>query len=139
MLNAKKVLIICGTQTIWLTEVESGGVPLSTSLKQLFDTGHDTPVHIAYPGVGPVTLASFLANNSVNVRVRNWYTDRVNPAEFDIVGFSGTHLNYDDLYSIVIEVRRANPKATIIVGGPVTLTYSIDTLLVKIPEINYLV
>jgi radical SAM superfamily enzyme YgiQ (UPF0313 family) len=133
------VLIVCGTPKIRLKEAEEGGVPLSESLKRLLDTGNDTPIHISYPGVGPVTLATYLSNNGITVAVKDWYADPVDLRGYDVIGISGTHLDFDHLRSVVLEVHRLNPAAVIVVGGPVTLTYPIDKLLGELTDINYLV
>jgi anaerobic magnesium-protoporphyrin IX monomethyl ester cyclase len=132
-----QVLIIFGIPKIRLTTVERNGVPLSATIKRLM--GDDALVHISYPGVGPITLATYLNKNGITLEVKDWYFEKVDFANYGIVGISGTHLDLDQLKEIVMSIREVNSNAMIVVGGPITFTYSSDTLFAAIPDVNYII
>jgi anaerobic magnesium-protoporphyrin IX monomethyl ester cyclase len=133
----KEVLIVFGIPGIRLSTVEKEGVPLSNTIKQLL--GNDALVHFTYPGLGPAVIAAYLKKHGISVVLKDWYLDIIDASNYDIIGISGTHLNLTQLQEIIKSIRYTNPKATIIVGGPSTSTYSLDMFLSAIPEINYVV
>jgi anaerobic magnesium-protoporphyrin IX monomethyl ester cyclase len=122
---------------IRLSTVEKEGVPISAKVKQLI--GDETEVQISYPGVGAVVLASYLKRNGITVHVRDWYLDTIDAAAYGIIGISGSLLTLFQLQDIVKSLHAANSNAIIVVGGPITHTYSLDTLLSTIPEIHFVI
>lgn len=67
-------------------------------------------------------------------------SDGINPnfSQYDIIGISGTSVHMPHAYSLAREIRKNNPNACIVFGGP-HATFDFNKLLDKIPEIDVVI
>lgn len=136
-MESNSTLIICGTPPISTSIIEKNWGPLNSIAKKLL--GNDISIQIPIPSLGAVTLATFLRSRRFAVDVRDWYFDKIDLMAYRIIGISTTHLDYLQLQNIAKIIKTNNPDSIIIIGGPLTWSYSPNKILNEIHEIDYVV
>ena len=134
----KRVLIICGMPIIWPRQLQENGIPMPQHLRQIFEDGGD-PIHVRIPSLGAVIVATYLKRHGVNVEVKDWYLDPIDLKNYDIFGISGVFFDLIHISSISKIIKKENPECKIILGGPISWSYSAQDLFKKINEIDYIV
>ena len=132
------VLIIGGFAPTTLTELEQMGT-IYSPLTLLLSLSNKNSFRYSLPSVGPVTLASYLRKHHIQVKVVDFYFDEVQSFDSDIIGISSTFLGIQNVMEISAIVRKENPSAIIVLGGPISWSISPETLLREIPDIDYIV
>jgi anaerobic magnesium-protoporphyrin IX monomethyl ester cyclase len=95
--------------------------------------------HISVPSLGPVALASFLQQHAIPVTVYDYYRDNEALDNFDIFGISSTFLTMTEVKTMAADIRSKNSDAPIVLGGPISWSYSPDELFKIIPELHFIV
>ncbi|HEY95895.1 MAG TPA: radical SAM protein [Dehalococcoidia bacterium] len=132
------VLIIGGFAPTTLTELEQMGT-IYSPLTLLLSLSNKDSFQYSLPSVGPVALASYLRKHDIQAKVMDFYFDEVKSFDSDIIGISSTFLGIKNVIEISAIVRKENPSAIIILGGPISWSISPEILLREVPEIDYIV
>ena len=95
--------------------------------------------HASQPGLGAVSLASYLTLHGFRVVVKDWYLDTVAVEKFQVIGISTTAFDLPDLAAIVNAIRDKNPDCLIIGGGPLTWSYPPEEIFSAVPDLDFFV
>ena len=98
-----------------------------------------TVKHISVPSLGPVALATFLETHDVPVTVSDFYRNNDTLEHFAIIGISSTFLTLTEVKTIAEYIRSQNSTASIVLGGPISWSYSPDEIFNIIPELQFIV
>ena len=98
-----------------------------------------TEKHISVPSLGPVALAAFIEKHAIPVTVYDYYKNNDTLEHFDIIGISSTFLTITEVKAIAEYVRGKNDSAPIVLGGPISWSYSPNEIFDLIPELQYIV
>jgi len=132
------VLIIGGFAPTTITELEQMGTIYSPLILLLSLSNKDS-FRYSLPSVGPVALAAYLRKHDIQVKVVDFYFDEVKSFDSDIIGISSTFLGIQNVIEISSIVRKENPSAIIVLGGPISWSIPPEILLKEIPDIDYIV
>jgi radical SAM superfamily enzyme YgiQ (UPF0313 family) len=133
-----KVAIITGIPPISLAGLGEKGVA-SAILPRLFSMLGKDKFHFSVPTIGPATIASYLQQNDIETVIFDYYQDKMQVQDCDIVGISSTFTEAEEIKKIANDIKSQNISAPIVLGGPLSWLMSPVKLLESIPEINYIV
>jgi len=133
-----KVLIVTGFAPVKLPQLVEMGIPTGpiTFLSAL--AGKET-LRFSIPTVAPAVLGRYLVEHGINVRIVDYYFDALDASDADIVGISSTFMGVEDVSQIAGTVRKQNPEAKIVLGGPLSWSLSPEQLLRMVPNLDYIV
>ena len=135
--QGEKVLIITGFSPMGLPQFEEMGTNLNPQL--IKSISGRTSFRISIPTIGPAVIGSYLQQQGIEVEITDFYFDEVNAFGVDIVGISSTFMGVRDVQEIADLIRRQNPSATIVLGGPLSWSLSPLKLLELITNIDFIV
>ncbi|MBN1758659.1 MAG: radical SAM protein [Chitinispirillaceae bacterium] len=134
----KRLLLIFGNPPLGIAEIENSGIPISPGIRNLLN--RDAYVtHATQPGLGAVSLATYMNRAGYKAVVKDWYLDSVPIEEFQIIGISTTALDLNNLADITKKIRIKNPDCLLIGGGPLSWSYSPEEIFTEIQEIDFFV
>lgn len=138
MNKRSNIAIITGIPPINLTQLGKKGVS-SAILPRLFSMLGKEKFHISFSTVGPATIAGYLKKNNIDVVVFDYYREKMQIQNCDIIGISSTFSEPEEIKTIAENIRLLNRSAPIVLGGPLSWLVSPFQLLELIPEIDYVV
>jgi anaerobic magnesium-protoporphyrin IX monomethyl ester cyclase len=134
--TGKQLLIISGIPPVDASFLVKGNVGLSTELYRLFNDG---PVHNSMPSLGAVIMATEIMRHGYQVTVKDWYLDKIDFTPADIVGISAANFGLEDITAIAEAAKKADAKRLVVLGGPISWSYSPEYLFEAMPNIDYIV
>jgi p-methyltransferase len=134
----KQVLVVTGIPPVHLKELETLGVLLTPALYKL-DEDARASLHITMPSLGAALIATVIANLGYPVSVGDWYLDKINFSTADVVGISGANFGMDDVAGIAQAAKQGNPHCIVVLGGPLSWSYSPDYILSQVPDLDFTV
>ena len=133
-----RVLIVTGFAPVRLPQLADMGIPVGP-ISFLSRVAGKSSIQVSIPTLAPAVLATFLAGHGVDVEVADCFIDDEKKYDADIVGISSTFMGVEDVKQIVRKIERDNPRAVIVLGGPLSWSLSPLEILKLIPEIDYII
>ncbi len=134
----KSVLIVTGFAPLRLPQLADMGMPTGP-ISLLSKMAGKSTLQFSIPTVAPAVLATFLAQHGVDVQVTDCFIDADRKYDADIVGISSTFMGVEDVGRIAEKVKRDNPLAVIVLGGPLSWSVPAADLFEVIPLLNYVI
>ena len=132
-----KVLIITGFSPIGPAELDEMGTNLDPQLVTSI-SNRDT-LRISIPTIGSAVIGSYLRRQGIEVEIEDFYFDEVCAFDADVVGISSTFMGVENVREIADAVRKLNPEAFIVLGGPLSWSVSPSKLMGTIPNLDCIV
>jgi len=133
-----RVLIVTGFAPVRLPQLLDMGMPVGP-ISLLARMAGKSILQFSIPTVAPAVLATFLTERGVDVEIADYFIDTEKTYDADIVGISSTFMGVDDVKQIANKVEMDNPRAVIILGGPLSWSVPPDEILKIVPAIDYIV
>jgi len=135
------VVILYGTPPMSLREMWDFGFALPPCIPSFMRDVADSD-RVSFTGfqtLGAVAVASYLRNHGVDIEAQDFYVDQVNLSKARIVGISSTFMDLGDVKEIVNYVKEQNPKAIVVLGGPLSWSYPPSRIMNEIPDLDIMV
>jgi radical SAM superfamily enzyme YgiQ (UPF0313 family) len=136
-----KVVILYGIPPVNLKEMWEFGFAIPPCIpkfmKQFADT--DKIIFSGFQTLGAIAVASYLKGNGVDVETQDFYVDPVDISKATIVGVSSTFMNLKEVNEITKYVKEKNPKATLVVGGPISWSYPPEKIMNEIADLEVII
>jgi anaerobic magnesium-protoporphyrin IX monomethyl ester cyclase len=136
-----KVVILYGIPPVNLKEMWEFGFAIPPCIpkfmKQFTDT--DKIIFSGFQTLGAIAVASYLKSNGVDVETQDFYVDPVDISKATIVGISSTFMNLKEVNEITKYVKEKNPKATLVVGGPISWSYPPEKIMNEIANLEVII
>jgi len=131
------LLIITGIPPIRISLFKEYGIPIPSFIADLAgDEGYlSLPLHT----LGAVTIATYLQTHGLEVEVRDFFTDEIDVTHARIVGISTTFMEMHHIKEIAVYVKRQNPSAIAVIGGPISWSFSPEEILKTAPDVDIIV
>jgi anaerobic magnesium-protoporphyrin IX monomethyl ester cyclase len=136
--SSGRVLLVTGFSPVTPPQMVQMGMIFESFPKLLSLLGKDV-FRFSIPSVGPAVLASYLVKHKIDVEVKDYFIDPIDFSEYDIIGVSSTFLQDNDGASIVKEAKTKNPRAVVILGGPISWSVSPGELMSAMPDLDIIV
>lgn len=133
-----RVLLVTGFAPLKLPQLLDMGIPVGP-ISFLSHMAGKSTLKFSIPTVAPAVLAAFLTEHGVDVEIADYFIDAEKTYDADIVGISSTFMGVEDVGQIAQKIERDNPKAVIVLGGPLTWSVFPGDILRMIPAIDYIV
>ena len=99
-----KVLIITGISPVTRSQLEEMGMIFEPLALLLSMSGKDT-FRFSMPTLGAATIGGYLAQQSIEVKIVDYFFDEVHSFDADIVGISSTLMDIENVRNITVEVN----------------------------------
>jgi radical SAM superfamily enzyme YgiQ (UPF0313 family) len=136
-----KTVILYGIPPVNLKEMQESGFAIPPCIPSFINklANTDKLIFSGFQTLGAISIASYLRKHGINVETKDFYVDQVDLSEARIVGISSTFMNLKDINEITKYVKEKNREATIILGGPISWSYTSEKIMNEIPDIEAIV
>ncbi len=132
------VLIVTGFAPLRLPQLADMGMPTGP-ISLLSKMAGKSTIQFSIPTVAPAVIATFLARHGVEVQVTDCFLDGDRRYDAGIVGISSTFMGIEDVGHIAQKIKRDNPLAVIVLGGPLSWSMPAEYLFKVIPLLDYII
>jgi radical SAM superfamily enzyme YgiQ (UPF0313 family) len=136
-MGKNKILLITGFAPMRQVQIEDMGITNEPIM--LASLSGQTEFRLSIPTIAPAVIGSYLQQRGIEVEIKDYFADKFDSSDADIVGISSTFMSEKNVKEIADFVRSRNLSTTIVLGGPISWSISPSKLLESIPNVDYII